>query len=164
MSPEKEKVEEFIRSRTSDIDINGDLIGQDFSEEALKSFKKAMKELRSFADLMRLHRGEKALKFPEKLKKSYLIAGGLLELYYELADLESRIDDQATAIARCQSLIAAQKNEWKKAWVKGGVEKFSKDLSILDISFIPEPVLNNFLSRYITEKEGEPQQSHSSNA
>lgn len=132
----------IINMRLDRIIVLADTVMKSFDPEAVYSFKTDMKALRNFMSFVRLQRNDRAMKFPEKCKYLYHIAGSLAELNERDLPAEEK-----------RKLTEKAQDEWKKIYNPAHLLKLKKMLNEYDYSRIHPELFNNFFSGHAMPRD-----------
>lgn len=163
-----EAIQKIIKKRLSDLSRYGKKIGRDFDKDIIHNFRVAVKTLRSFLRLLRMHTHEPGLKMSKKLKRLYHITGAIRDAQLELEKITERQMDLPEYIARLHKMISVQKQEWQKHYSEKIFTKLKSKLLAFRYDTMQVAILEDFFKSrmaYIEElskiKEPTENQVHS---
>lgn len=112
-------------------------INETFDIEEIIQFKAELKFIRSFVQFLRLQRNERDMRFPDKCRYLYNIAGSIAELADKKEDTE-----------QWNELLSKAKSEWRRNYHPAHLLKLAQLLDDYDYSRVRPELFNNLFSRY----------------
>ena len=115
----------------------GRTINETFDIEEIIQFKAELKFIRSFVQFLRLQRNERDMRFPDKCRYLYNIAGSIAELADKKEDTE-----------QWNELLSKAQSEWRRNYNPAHLLKLAQLLDDYDYSHVRPELFNNLFSRY----------------
>ncbi len=139
----KGRIKHIIRRSTNGVSELCAEVGKDFDKESIHKFRVAVKSLRSFLRLQKMHTGNKKIKLTKKFKRLYDIAGTIREAQLELQFMEHK-PALPHYTAQLHNKIILSKEDWKQCYSAKVIEKLDKKLTSYKYKKMPPEALAKF--------------------
>jgi hypothetical protein len=116
-------------------------------KKSVSIFKKEMKTVKALIQFVCEHKGESALKLPDKCRKLYNITGAMEETIEQLETYQPDSESAVNATAHLNKLFA----EWKKSYEPSLVTKLEKQMLTYKYGGIPVTLMHNFLNNFFSK-------------
>lgn len=131
------EAKDIINEKIDKVILLAESISKSYDLPSLVSFKSELKFIRSFIDFVRLQRNDRTMRFPDKCRYIYHIAGSLIEL----------LQDTQPSPPVWREKMDKTQAEWKRHYDAVHLQRLKKQINEYDYAHIHPELLNNFFSR-----------------
>lgn len=139
-------INDLVINKAKEITELSAKVNSDFDAKYISEFINAVKYLRTFLQLLRMHNSAESYRMPDRLKKLYYIAKTIDQKQYELIEISEQVKEKIEKKLILEKSLLNLKKDWQSIYTDKLMIQFIKNISKHTFKDLPQGVLNNFLN------------------
>ena len=140
----QEEIKQQINLRVNEMLAYADNISGEFNIDVIQSFKDEFKMIRSLTSFIKVQKGDKGVKLPEKCKELYKVAGTIREIQIQVQEQKDANTLTPEEADNYEFQLRDLKNDWNRNYSQNLFLKLEKELGEFNFKSIRSEFLENF--------------------